>query len=491
MPQNWKTYRFSELFDVSSGLSKGREEFGFGNPFVSFKDVFYNYFLPEKLGDLVNANHKEIERCSVQRGDIFLTRTSETPDDLGMSSVALKDYPKATFNGFTKRLRLKSNSPINIYPEFIAYYLRSRSFRNEVSKHSSMTTRASLNNGAINSFEVTLPTYNEQIRIAEILKPLDDKIELNLEMNKTLEAMAMALYKHWFVDFGPFRHTPNPSQEGNLKSPLKGGARRAGGVIPQKEGLRRAQGVNSLPKENKESVTSPGSPAAIHPGGNAPLYGSGKFVESELGMIPEEWEVKRLKNFGKVITGKTPSSKFPEHFGDKIPFVTPTDFKNYGMCIYDANRGISDVGAEVFGNKIIPPNSVIVTCIGSDMGKVAINKVSCLTNQQINSVVIENLEHPFVYYSMVNNYDFLKNLAGDGTTMPIINKSDFENLDILSPQKEVLNKFNNEAFKFEILIGNNIEENKTLRKIRDTLLPQLISGEIEVKTAEEEVSKVV
>jgi type I restriction enzyme S subunit len=122
MPQNWKTYKFSELFDIASGLSKSRDQFGHGSPFVTFKDVFYNYFLPEELGDLANTNTKEQERGSIKKGDILLTRTSETLHELGMSSVALKDYPNSTFNGFCKRLRPIKEAEVKIDPLFIGYY---------------------------------------------------------------------------------------------------------------------------------------------------------------------------------------------------------------------------------------------------------------------------------------------------------------------------------------------------------------------------------
>lgn len=205
MPNNWKTYKLGELYKSASGLSKSSKEFGFGNPFVTFKNVFYNYFLPSELDSLVNTNEKEIKNCSVKEGDVFLTRTSETLNELGMSSVALKDYPNATFNGFCKRLRILDDAPTRIDSTFFGFYLRSDLFRNEVTKLASITTRASLNNDAIYSISVTLPEYNEQNEIGKILKSINDKIENNLAINKTLEEMAMALYKHWFVDFGPFQ----------------------------------------------------------------------------------------------------------------------------------------------------------------------------------------------------------------------------------------------------------------------------------------------
>ena len=134
----WRESTLGEIFDFSSGLSKNAKEFGFGFPFLSFKTVFYNYFIPDGIKDLVNTNEKEQEKCSIKKGDVFLTRTSETLDELGMSCVALIDYPKATFNGFTKRLRPKTLKVID--PKFTGYYFRSQKFRDSVTSMTSMTT---------------------------------------------------------------------------------------------------------------------------------------------------------------------------------------------------------------------------------------------------------------------------------------------------------------------------------------------------------------
>ncbi|OLY95044.1 hypothetical protein BUE76_23345 [Cnuella takakiae] len=197
----WKKYKIGDLYNVFSGLSKPRDQFGFGHPFVTFKDVFQNYFLPGELTSLVNTNEKEIKSCSVKKGDVFLTRTSETQHELGMSSVALKDYPNATFNGFTKRLRLKDDVQVEIDLLYLGYFLRSPFFRDQVAQHSSLTTRASLNATAINSMEVIFPEIDEQRKIGGILKSLDDKIDLNRQTAQILEAIAQALFKEWFVDF--------------------------------------------------------------------------------------------------------------------------------------------------------------------------------------------------------------------------------------------------------------------------------------------------
>lgn len=100
-------YALSDLYDMSSGISSKKEQAGHGAPFVSFGTVFNNYFLPEELPDLMDTNEKEQQIYSIKTGDVLITRTSETIDELAMSCVAVKDYPKATYSGFTKRLRPK------------------------------------------------------------------------------------------------------------------------------------------------------------------------------------------------------------------------------------------------------------------------------------------------------------------------------------------------------------------------------------------------
>ena len=172
MKSEWREYLLGDLYNFSSGLSKNSKEFGFGKPFLSFKTVFNNYILPEELPDLVNSNVDEQERCSIMKGDIFLTRTSETLNELGMSSVALRDYPEATFNGFTKRLRPKGKQ---IYPLYVAYYMRSPFFRANINSMASMTTRASLNNDILSRLPIQIPTYEEQEKIGDILYSFDKK----------------------------------------------------------------------------------------------------------------------------------------------------------------------------------------------------------------------------------------------------------------------------------------------------------------------------
>lgn len=194
----WEKVKLGELYEVHNGLSKGSKFFGEGFPFLSFSVVFNNYFIPDELTDLVRSTEKEQNSYSIRRGDVFVTRTSETSDELGMSCVALKDYPNATYNGFTKRMR--PIHPERVLPEYVGYYMRMPSFRAEFQAFSTMTTRASLRNEDLLGLEIVLPPLPVQKKIASILSNYDNLIENNQKQIKLLEEAAQRLYREWFVD---------------------------------------------------------------------------------------------------------------------------------------------------------------------------------------------------------------------------------------------------------------------------------------------------
>lgn len=193
----WRKVKLGELYEVHNGLSKGRQFFGTGFPFLTFSNVFNNWFLPNELDSLVQTTDKEREACSIKYGDVFITRTSETMNELGMSSVALKDYPDATYNGFTKRLRPFTDK---VLPNYIGYYLRSPKFRGKFMAFSSMTTRASLANDNLLNMEIELPPMDVQKKIATILSRYDSLIGNYQKQIKLLEEAAQRLYKEWFVN---------------------------------------------------------------------------------------------------------------------------------------------------------------------------------------------------------------------------------------------------------------------------------------------------
>lgn len=182
-----------------------------------------------------------------------------------------------------------------------------------------------------------------------------------------------------------------------------------------------------------------------------------------------EWREFKIKDIGTVITGTTPSSKIPEYFGTDIPFVTPTDFKYYFKYCDRTDRFLSKIGADKYKNRLLPPQSVLVTCIGSDMGKVAISKEVVITNQQINSIIVSSeFSSDFVYYSLIAIYDTLRTYGQSGTAVPIVNKTDFENITLLIPplpeQKAIAEVLSSLDDKIDLLT----RQNKTLEDLAQT-----------------------
>lgn len=181
---NLHKYAFSELYDISSGISSTKEQAGHGAPFVSFSTVFNNYFLPDELPDLMDTSTADQEKCSVKNGDILITRTSETVDELAMSCVVLKDYPKATFSGFVKRLRPKTAGIA--YDKYMAFFLRSEYFRRVINAKTIMTLRASFNEDIFSFLDLYLPDYEEQVKIGDFFYNIDKKIQCNKKINDNL-----------------------------------------------------------------------------------------------------------------------------------------------------------------------------------------------------------------------------------------------------------------------------------------------------------------
>lgn len=194
------------------------------------------------------------------------------------------------------------------------------------------------------------------------------------------------------------------------------------------------------------------------------------------------WELTVLKKVGKVVTGKTPSTTNKEYWGIDIPFITPTDFKDFGKYVSSADRFISTLGMESVKNTFLSKGSILVTCIGSDMGKVAITLKSCVTNQQINSLIINDnfTSQEYIYQYLKSIFPLLRSMASSGSTMPIINKSDFENIEIPIPPEDILMKYESITLSFNNKILSNTQQIRTLTQLRDMLLPKLMSGEVRV-----------
>ena len=223
-------YKFSDLYEMSSGITSSKAQAGHGFPFISFSTVFNNYFLPEELPDLMDTSPKEQEIFSVKKDDVFITRTSETVDALAMSCVAVKDYPKATFSGFVKRLRPKTTGIV--YSKYIAFFLRSKYFRKVLDCNTIMTLRASFNEDMFSFLYLYLPDYEEQVKIGNLLYNMEMKIRTNNRINDNLSKMAYDIYMHNFLSQKPNGRIKDILLEAD-KSPIQvGTAKTSNGKYP-------------------------------------------------------------------------------------------------------------------------------------------------------------------------------------------------------------------------------------------------------------------
>ena len=371
-------------------------------------------------GKVLHNNYSDIEglpgqaKKSIKKDDILFSEIRPKNKRFAYVDFDSDDYVVSTK---LMVLRKKSN---NINNRYLYYYLTSDKTLNylQTIAEGRSGTFPQITFNELKIIEIDLPPIEEQEKIANILSSLDDKIELNNKMKKTLEEMAQSLFKRWFVDF-------------------------------------------EFPNEDGEPYKSSG----------------GEIVDSELGMIPKGWEVKCLGDIGNVITGKTPSAKIEGSYGDECNFITPRDITNSPIII-DTERKLSSIGINNLKKNLVSKNSIGVSCIGSNLGEVYITGENSITNQQINTVVLDKGHiHPYVYIYLKNMKDEFLNMAG-GSAVPIINKTTFSGINILMPDMYILNKFVQSITCYFERIEENLRENESLIELRDSLLPKLMSGEI-------------
>ncbi|OYP55245.1 restriction endonuclease subunit S [Segatella bryantii] len=192
--------------------------------------------------------------------------------------------------------------------------------------------------------------------------------------------------------------------------------------------------------------------------------------------VPEGWEKKKVGELGKVITGKTPSTAKKEYYGGQIPFITIPDMHT---GIYPtSSQFLSSLGANSQSGKFIPANSLMVSCIGT-AGLVCITKEECQTNQQINSLVLnDNYLLYYMYNTFLSLKGHLNNIGSNGATMTNVSKSKFESIEILIPTNSISNLYNKAVEQSFRSIENLSSQIRLLTEARDRLLPKLMNGEI-------------
>lgn len=186
-------------------------------------------------------------------------------------------------------------------------------------------------------------------------------------------------------------------------------------------------------------------------------------------------EKKSLKEYGKVLTGKTPSTDAPEYYGNDVPFIKTPDMHD-NLYVVSWESALSKLGADSQSNKYLPPDSVIVSCIGANAGEVSLTSCEAQTNQQINAVITRFPR--YIYCALKKSREELRALGDAGSTMININKSLFENFQIVSVERGVLEQVEKELTPLFSTVKNNLHEMVLLNKLTSLIMSRLSIGTI-------------
>ena len=348
----------------------------------------------------------------------------------------------------------------------------------EIDSYISGSTRPKITQIDLKKIPIFAPELKIRRQIAKFVKAFDEKLALNRQINKTLEQIAQTLFKSWFVDFDPV--VDNALDTGFFEQDL---------AFPD-ELLSRAEARRAV-REQSDFKQLPDATRQLFPSAFE------ECVEPSLGLsgwVPQGWAVSHLSDFGNIITGKTPSKSVKDAFGnmsnENLPFITPTDMGD-DTHMQETVRYLSPISQSILAKSKIKKGSICVSCIGSQMGKTMFVDCDAFTNQQINSIVLNDVkESNFLFCFLRLNRDTLFKLGCGGSTMPILNKNDFSKINLLHPSKKLTTIFSGYTEVIFNKISKNLNQNSTLENLRDALLPKLISGELRLDNIDAELAKV-
>ena len=351
----------------------------------------------------------------VERGDILLT--SEAPS--GQAMIWNSDE-KIILSQRLYALRVNKNLVDNNY---LKYFIQSPIGQKSIVRNNSGSTVSGISAKTFKNIKILIPDLEKQQAISKILLAIDQKIQINNQINQELEAMAKTLYDYWFVQF-------------------------------------------DFPDQNGKPYKLSGGNMVYHP-----------ELKRE---IPEGWGVEDLKEFeSKIITGKTPSRANSDNFGGEIPFITIGDIRG-NTFIYRTSESLTDLGANVQQNKYLPEGSLCVSCIAT-VGEIGFTTEPSHTNQQINSIVFEDETNRYYLYFVLKNYFENANAsAKTGNTFANMNKEDFSGIRIILPSEEIKKNFHEISEPYFAQIKCLQGQNQELIQLRDWLLPMLMHGQVKV-----------
>lgn len=440
-----KTVKLEEVCEIRRGSSP--------RPISNF--ISKNSEMPwVKISDATSTNSKVISETSefiklegvdksviVQKGDLILSNsgTAGLPKFMGIQACI--------HDGWQVLRNLKGITSDYLYYSLI--YIRSYLLH-----HAYDSVMKNLTLDMVRNAEVRLPPLSEQKAIAHILGTLDDKIELNRQMNETLETMAQALFKSWFVDFDP----------------VIDNALLAGNDIPddlaERTELRQAQ-LDSGQAYTNSDIND--------------LFPSDFEFTEELGWIPKGWEVSNINNEFEVTMGQSPpGSSYNEEQEGIAFFQGSTDF---GFR-YPTNRIYTTEP-----KRLADKDDTLVS-VRAPVGTVNMATQKCCIGRGLSAVRHKSGNRSYTYYSMIQLHQRFQVFESEGTVFGSINQKDFKALLQIKAPDSLINKFEEYAGGLDNKIETNSLQITTLAKLRDTLLPRLMSGELRIPDIEKLVEDI-
>ena len=436
MQSDWRKVTLNGVTDLTlSSVDKKTKPNEHAVKLCNYMDVYNNSFIHDGLHFMeATATEREISRCALRRGDVVITKDSEKYDDIGIPAVVSEDILDLVCGYHLAILRPMLN---RIDGKYLFYALNTREVQHQFHGYANGVTRFGLRKADIGRVEIPLPPLPEQRRIAHILGTLDEKIELNRRMNATLEGMARALFKSWFVDFEPVR----AKIEGHWS----------------------------------RGETLPGMPAEMYE-----LFPE-SLVSSEFGDIPEGWEIKTVGDlcikpqYGYTASAQTePVGPYFLRITDinkkawvdwgSVPFCEITD-ANYQK--YRLNKG--DI---LIARMAAPGHGVMIEE----------NQEAVFASYLIRFRLKTEWHQRFIQCWLRSaNYWKLVSGRSAGTTRASLNAKVISGFPLIVPSDDIAKEFGYRIEDLRDRVVANTSESRTLSALRDVLLPSLVSGNLQVE----------
>jgi len=449
MVNKWRLEELAELAEVIDSRHKTPKYSESGYPMVRVVDV---------NGGALRL--KDTKRVSQEVYDDFSRGRDPEVGDLVITRVGT--YGTVSYVNSDDKFCLGQNTAFiipKINSRFLYYQLISPLVKNQIEQYVVGAVQKTISLKNIRGLLINLPSDKEQKAIAHILGTLDNKIELNRQMNETLEAMAQALFKSWFVDFDPV--IDNALLTGKaIPKPLK-----------ERAELRQAQ-LDSGQANSNSQIND--------------LFPSEFEFTEELGWIPKGWEVGKFSDLAKL----NPESWSKKNIPNEILYV---DLGNTNNGKIDSITPYSSVDAPSRAKRVLTVDDTIIGTVRPGNRSFAYIHNYGLTGSTGFAVMrpLEPKNRSYIYLGLTQDkvIDYFSSIAS-GSAYPAINSSVVADLECVIPPANLLESFDTKAYAFINKIGMNNNYNETLAKLRDTLLPKLMSGELRIADAEKLVENI-